>query len=253
MNRMPLIVANWKMNHGVEESIIFASKFLQGTFPENVEIVICPPFTSLYTLSVTFSDTDKIKLGAQNCHHETSGAFTGEISPAFLEEISCQYVLIGHSERRHVFNESDEFLLKKINTLLETSLKIIFCIGETLEQREAGKTFDVIDQQLHHCLGKIDKNQLSHFVIAYEPVWAIGTGKTATPEQAQEVHHKIRTWIHNKFGTLPADAIRILYGGSVKPNNTKELMLQEDIDGLLVGGASLDPVNFNHIIRNAVK
>lgn len=251
MKRKPLIIANWKMNHGVEDSIKFMAGFTKKKLPENVDVVICPPFTSLYTMGITLSEIKAVALGAQNCHAEASGAFTGEISANFLEEIECKYVLIGHSERRHIFNETDEFLQKKLIHVLHTSLIAVLCVGETESERDSGKTFDIIRKQLN-VLTMEHTDELSRLVIAYEPVWAIGTGKTATPAQAQEVHHFIRKWVQEKFGLARAQELRLLYGGSAKPDNTRELMSQEDIDGLLVGGASLKADSFCDIIHCSV-
>lgn len=251
MKRKPLIIANWKMNHGVEDAIKFMAGFTKKRLPENVDVVICPPFTALYTMGITLSEIKSVALGAQNCHAESSGAFTGEISTDFLEEMDCRYVLIGHSERRHIFGETDEFLQKKLTRVLHTNLIAVYCVGETEAERDAGKTFDVIKRQLN-AITMEPADELSRLVIAYEPVWAIGTGKTATPAQAQEVHHFIRKWIQEKFGLARAAELRLLYGGSVKADNTKELMSQEDIDGLLVGGASLKADSFCDIITHSV-
>lgn len=251
MKKRPLIIANWKMNHGVEDSIKFMAGFTKKRLPENVDVVICPPFTALYTMGITLSEIKSVVLGAQNCHAESSGAFTGEISTEFLEEMDCRYVLIGHSERRHIFGEADEFLQKKLARVLHTNLIAVYCVGETEAERDAGKTFDVIKRQLN-AITMEPADELSRLVIAYEPVWAIGTGKTATPAQAQEVHHFIRKWIQEKFGLARAAELRLLYGGSVKADNTKELMSQEDIDGLLVGGASLKADSFCDIITRSV-
>lgn len=252
MKRRPLIIANWKMNHGIEDSIKFMAGFTKKKLPENIDIVICPPFTSLYTMSITLSEFKAVMLGAQNCHAESSGAFTGEISVDFLEEIGCQYVILGHSERRHIFKESDEFLQKKLKHVLRSTLNAVFCVGETESEREAGKTFEVIKRQLSSATTDEYKDELARLVIAYEPVWAIGTGKTATPLQAQEVHHFIRKWFQEEFGLSLATELRILYGGSVKSTNTKELISQEDVDGFLVGGASLEAESFCHIINHSV-
>jgi triosephosphate isomerase (TIM) len=253
MSRKPIVVANWKMNHGVEDSLKFITEFAHGKLPENIDVVLCPPFTSLYTLSVTIGELNKVDLGAQNCHYESSGAYTGEISSDFLEEITCRYVILGHSERRHIFKESNKLLEKKIvHVLNRTPLKVIFCVGEQESERESGKTFEVIAEQLE-VLKSIKHNEtFKQLCVAYEPVWAIGTGKTATPALAQEVHQFIREWFRKEYSVTVSDSLQILYGGSVKPGNTAELMAKEDIDGLLVGGASLKASDFKDIITNAV-
>ena len=232
--RQKIIAANWKMNKTIAESISFINELSTLIKETEHEIVICPPFTALGSLPES-----RFSLGAQNMHFEDSGAFTGEISALMLKELGCKYVLLGHSERRHIFNESDSLISKKLKKALEHSLIPILCIGETLEQREAGKTKEVISHQLKSSLADAEVNS-SSIVIAYEPVWAIGTGKTATPQQAQEVHSFIRSLLKDKD-------IKILYGGSVKPANSKELLSQEDIDGVLVGGASLDAGSFSEI------
>jgi len=241
--RKPLIAANWKMNKTVEESVSFINKF-KVLVNNKVEIVICPPFTALEAISKELKGN--LKLGAQNIHFEEQGAFTGEISPLMLKEI-CNYVILGHSERRQFFNEDNELINKKIKSALKNNLKIILCIGENLEQRESNETMNIIENQVNDCLNSISDKEMKNIVIAYEPIWAIGTGKTATPEQAQEVHKNIRQFLEKKFNKNISDSTRILYGGSVKPDNIKELMHQEDIDGALVGGASLDPESFANI------
>lgn len=252
MSRKPLIAGNWKMNHGVTDTIKFFTKLsAQKISVYNADVVICPPFTSLYTASVALSEETEVKLGAQNCHYEDNGAYTGEVSLDFLLESNCQYVIIGHSERRQHFHETNELLAKKVSKALQKKIVPIFCVGETLEQREKNETFSFIESQLEGSLGHISKDEIAKVVIAYEPIWAIGTGKTASPGQAQEVHHMIRDWIGKKYGTSFASEMRILYGGSVKPNNIRELIQQEDIDGALVGGASLKAEDFSEIIRQS--
>ena len=251
MNRKPLIAANWKMNHNVENSIKFLTE-LKCSFeqdPEKIDVVICPPYTSLYIMNVALQEDNVVALGAQNCHFEDNGAFTGEVSTDFLTEFNCEYVIVGHSERRQYFNAPDETVCKKIHKVLNKGLIPIFCIGETDSEREENKTFDVIKRQLTKGLDGMTKDEVSEIVVAYEPIWAIGTGKTATPEQAQEVHAYIRKEIAKNFGTSYAAEVRILYGGSVKPNNIQSLMVQDDIDGALVGGASLKPEDFLGIIE----
>lgn len=214
----------------------------------NVEIVVCPPFISLHAVKEMLAGS-RIGLGAQNVYWEKSGAFTGEVSAPMLKSVGCTYVIIGHSERRTYFGETDETVNKRIFAALAEGLKPIVCIGETLEEREAGKTFEVIKRQVEGGLANLSVEQMATVVIAYEPVWAIGTGKTATPAQAQEVHAFIRKLLNDIFGQTTAEATRIQYGGSVKPDNAAELMAQPDIDGALVGGASLKADSFEKIIK----
>lgn len=214
----------------------------------NVEIVVCPPFISLQAVKDGLAGSN-IGLGAQNVFWEKNGAFTGEVSAPMLKSVGCAYVIIGHSERRTYFGETDSTVNKRIFAALAEGLKPIVCVGETLEEREAGKTFDVIKRQITGGLANLSTEQMASVVIAYEPVWAIGTGKTATPAQAQEVHAFIRQLLKELFGQATADATRLQYGGSVKPENAAELMSQPDIDGALVGGASLKAETFEKIIK----
>ena len=247
--RKVLIIANWKMNKLIDESLTFAKQLVKSAKGVNErEIVICPSFTLLASLRDAVKNSN-IKLGAQDMFYEQSGAFTGEISPLMLKELGCEYVLIGHSERRSYFNESNEDVNKKIKSALANGIKPIMCIGERLEQRRKDETFDVIEDQLLIGLSGIPKEALKKVVIAYEPVWAIGTGVNATPSQAEEVHTFIRRLFEENFSGI-ADSIRILYGGSVTPNNSKELLSQRNVDGLLVGGASLDVKKFIEIVKN---
>jgi len=218
---------------------------------ESADIVLCPPFTVLSTVYNVISDCD-IQLGGQDLYFEKEGAFTGEISPIMLKDCGCEFVILGHSERRKYFAETDGIINKKVKAALEVGLKPICCIGETLEEREAGKTIDVVKTQLTGCLAGIEIGDALNLVIAYEPVWAIGTGKNATAAQAEEVHKFIRTWISENLSQGVANAVRILYGGSVKPANTKELMSEEDVDGALVGGASLEASSFVEIVKNSI-
>ncbi|MDO8520409.1 MAG: triose-phosphate isomerase [Deltaproteobacteria bacterium] len=247
--RPPLIVANWKMNHTVSESLKFATVLGKQALSKEVEIVICPPFSSLQSLSIALHDMGGIKLGAQNCHWEESGAYTGEVSAVFLKELECAYVLVGHSERRHLFGESDETINKKLIAVLSQNLSPIFCIGETEQERKENKTTSVIKKQLEEGLKTIRRDEMGRMVIAYEPVWAIGTGQNATPEQAEEVHTLIRSWISKAYSEETAAALRILYGGSVKGDNITSLMKKPNIDGALVGGASLAVDSFLKIIN----
>ncbi len=214
------------------------------------EVVLCPPFTSLGAVYEVIQDTE-IKLGAQNMFWEKEGAYTGEVSCLLLKDCGCEFVILGHSERREYFKETDLDINKKIKTALATGLNPICCIGETLAEREANQTIEVVRKQLEGCLKDFKIEDLLGLEIAYEPVWAIGTGKTATPQQAQEVHRFIRNWFKDNFSSGFAESLRILYGGSVKPSNIKELIDQPDIDGALVGGASLDAFSFIQIAKNA--
>ncbi|MEE2703086.1 MAG: triose-phosphate isomerase [Myxococcota bacterium] len=246
--RTPILVANWKMHKGVSEATAFVDALkprLQAL--DGVEVVIAPPFTTLGALRGTL-DGSAIQLAGQNLYPEVEGAFTGEISPAFLRELGCRYVILGHSERRHGFGESSEFVARKVRAAYEHELRPIVCVGETLEQREAGQTKQVIAAQIRASLAQVPPAGSLDLVVAYEPVWAIGTGRTASPDAAQEVHALIRELLGEQFGTA-AERIRIQYGGSVKPENSGALMAQPDIDGALVGGASLDPASFFAIIR----
>lgn len=247
--RTPIMAANWKMHKTVPETMAFLDTFmpLVRDLPQDREIIIAPPFTSLETVSRALLGRKNISVGAQNMHFEEQGAFTGEISPLMLSDLRVKWVILGHSERRHVFGEEDELIAKKITSALAHDIKPILCIGETLEEREAGKTLDVLQSQLAAGLGNVSDERMADVVIAYEPVWAIGTGKTATPAQAQEAHEAVRAWVSQHFNSGIAEQIRILYGGSVKPGNVEELMALEDVDGALVGGAALDPESFAEI------
>lgn len=248
--RKKIIAGNWKMNKTLNESQELVSKILNGLGKNiNCEVIVCPPYTSLSEVHSLIKNTT-VKLGAQNMYYEESGAFTGEISASMLKSVGCEYVIIGHSERRTIFNESDELINKKIKRALSEGLKPIFCVGELLAQREAGETMDVVRNQIHKGLQEISSEQIKNIIIAYEPVWAIGTGKTATPQQAQEVHAFIREIILKNYSKEIADNIIIQYGGSVKPDNSGELLSQKDIDGALVGGACLKADSFLGIIAS---
>ena len=249
MKRMPFIAGNWKMNKTVAESIDLVKQLkasLSGI--EGVEVAVAPPFTALYAVRKELEGSP-IRLAAQNLFWEEKGAFTGEIAPPMLKEVGCDYVILGHSERRQFFGETDETVNRKVRAALSQGLKVIFCIGETLKEREEGKTFAVIERQVPGGLKDIHKEEMRSIVVAYEPVWAIGTGKTATPEQAEEVHRFIRKKLAELYSTEIAEGVRIQYGGSVTPENVKGLMRQENIDGALVGGASLKPETFSKIVR----
>ena len=248
--RKKIIAANWKMHMTQGESEAFLTTFLReiGDLDE-VEIVIVPPFTAIPKVSELVTQTQNIKVGAQNMHWERSGAFTGEISPAMLRELFVRYVVLGHSERRALFGETDEIVNRKVHAAYGEVLRPILCVGETLEQREKGHVEKVLSSQLRGSLADVETKELQETVIAYEPVWAIGTGKTATAGQAQEAHAFIRQIMREMSDEATAEKIRILYGGSVKPDNARTLLSQPDIDGALVGGASLDPRSFAQIVQ----
>jgi triosephosphate isomerase len=244
--RRPILAANWKMQKTNAEAKAFAAEFLPLVADASeVDIVIAPPFTALATLADALKGS-KVALAAQNVNPEPKGAFTGEIAPGMLVELGCAYTIVGHSERRALYGESDAFVARKAKALLESDIRPIVCVGETLDEREANRIFEVIGGQLSGSLAEIPGARAEEVVIAYEPVWAIGTGKTATPEMAQEVHAFIREQLGKQFGDAGAK-IRIQYGGSVKPDNVDTLMAQPDIDGALVGGASLVPADFSRI------
>jgi triosephosphate isomerase len=246
-----MIAGNWKMNLSLLEAASLIKAIREGIQDQDsVDVLVAPPFTTLAVVKGLIGDTG-ILLSAQNMHWEPSGAYTGEISSAMLSEAGCSHVILGHSERRSLFKETDEMVDKKANTAVESGLIPIICIGETLEEREAGETFGVLKTQMTGSLNHFLNNRLLPHttILAYEPVWAIGTGRTATPEQAQEVHQFLREFLAERFDTATAQAIRILYGGSVKPDNIKDLISKPDIDGALVGGASLKADSFLPIIR----
>ena len=250
--RNRVIAGNWKMNNDLKESeklIVEIKNLLQNEKP-NCDVIVCPPFTSLSEAAKLLKGSS-IKLGAQNMHFEESGAFTGEVSASMLKSVGCEYVILGHSERRNIFGESDELINKKIKKALAAGLKPIFCVGELLEERENGTTNDVVKRQILKGLDGISAEEMKNIIIAYEPVWAIGTGKTATPAQAQEVHEFIRDLIEIDYTLEIANDLVIQYGGSVKPDNAKELISQKDIDGALVGGACLKADSFLGIIKGA--
>ncbi len=250
--RKKIVAANWKMNKTTAETAAFLESLLTELGDDTtVETVVIPPFTALPKASEILDGSQIVKLGAQNVHPEKSGAFTGEISAEMLRDLYVRYVVVGHSERRTLFGETDEFINKKVITAHTASLRPILCIGETLEQRDAGQVEQILETQLRADLSGLDEKQMAETVIAYEPVWAIGTGRTATPEQAQEAHAFIRKTLAQLFSNPVASKVRIQYGGSVKPANAPELMAQPDIDGALVGGASLDPHDFAEIIAAA--
>ena len=243
------MAGNWKMNNSCAESVELVSQLKDKiSARKEIDIVVAPPFTALGAVAAVLKGSP-IGLSAQNVFWEESGAFTGEISTAMLKDVGCRYVIIGHSERRQYFSETDETVNKRLKAALKASLIPIVCIGETLAEREAEKTLPVIEQQLKGGLKGLSLEEMETVIIAYEPVWAIGTGKTATPDQAQEVHRFIRDIIARIFSKEIADDTRILYGGSVKPDNVDQLMVQLDIDGALVGGASLKADAFARIVN----
>jgi triosephosphate isomerase len=241
-----LIAGNWKMYKTPSESIDFVEKLIKNLKNyEDRDILICPPFTSLYPVSQIIKNSS-VKLGAQNVYFENEGAFTGEISPIMLKDIGVEYVICGHSERRNIFGETDEIINKKVKKVTENGMRPILCVGEKLEEREKGQTFEVVENQIRNCLSNF--KDIEKLVIAYEPVWAIGTGKTALPQQAEEVHIFIRELIGKMYNNEIAENLIILYGGSVKPENIDQLMKEKDIDGVLVGGACLNIDSFLRII-----
>ena len=247
--RTACIAANWKMYKTVGEAVDFVRELTEKIDSlEDREVVIAPPFTALYVLKELMNKS-WISLAGQNCHWEEKGAYTGEISPVMLKDVGCSYTIVGHSERRQYFGERDKDINNKLKALIKIGIRPIFCIGEKLEERESGNTFEVVKTQLNGGLEGLDPVDIGKVVIAYEPVWAIGTGKTATPSQAQEVHEFIREHLAMLTNKNIANDIRILYGGSVKPNNVDSLMSEPDIDGALVGGASLEVDSFLRIIR----
>ncbi|MDX9788119.1 MAG: triose-phosphate isomerase [Desulfobacterales bacterium] len=249
MNRRPLIAGNWKMYKTCEEAAETAKKLTEflSPPPENIDIMIAPAFTALSTVASVIQGSC-IALGAQNMSWEKEGAFTGEISAPMLISCGCHYVIIGHSERRHLFGETDEVVNRKIKAAIRHNLIPVLCVGETEEEREQKKTFSVLDKQTEKGVEELSSTELATLVVAYEPVWAIGTGKTATVDQAQEAHAYLRGVIEKKLGNHLAKSIRILYGGSVKPNNIESLLKMPDVDGALVGGASLQAESFRDLV-----
>ena len=249
--RTPLIAGNWKMYKTVAEAVELVEALLKGVevgYADDRQVLICPPFTALYPLAPLLAESP-IALGAQNMYPADQGAFTGEVSPVMLQDIGCQYVLLGHSERRQIMGENDELISRKVTTAMEHGLTPVLCVGETKTQREAGEAETVTLGQLRAGLGGLAAEQVREVVVAYEPVWAIGTGLTATPADAQAMHAAIRGALASHYGQVTADAVRVLYGGSVKPDNIDTLMAQPDIDGALVGGASLQAEGFLRIVN----
>src|SRR3990167_1719009 len=246
---IPLIAGNWKMHMTISQAVALVLKvkdLIRGV--GNVEIAIAPPFTALYHINYLLAESS-IRLCGQDVFWEKNGAYTGAISPEMLKDVGCQYVIIGHSERRQYFNETDETVNKKVLTSLKEGLKPILCVGESLEQREDGKTIQIVRRQVEEGLKNISNGHMKDVTIAYEPIWAIGTGKTAMPEQAEEVHNSIRDLLYEIFNLQAVQETRIIYGGSVKPNNIDNIMAQPNIDGALVGGASILAEEFSRIVK----
>src|SRR5438477_8891632 len=250
--RKKIIAANWKMNMTQAESARFVESMLLDLGDiTDVEVVVVPPFTAIAKVMEALGKAQNIKVGAQNMHWERSGAFTGEISAALLRDLFVHYVVLGHSERRTLFGENDKIVNRKVRAAHEATLRPIVCVGETLEQRDKGNVEKILSIQLRGSLKDLGEKELHETVVAYEPVWAIGSGRNATPQQAQEAHAFIRHTLREISDEATADRIRIQYGGSVKPENARDLMTQPDIDGALVGGASLDPRTFAQIVKAA--
>jgi triosephosphate isomerase len=252
--RTKVIAGNWKLNKDVPqtEELLRGLKNAMSFDLKGVKVIVCPPFTSLETASRWIKGTPLL-LGAQNMYHEDEGAFTGEISPTMLKSVGCEYVILGHSERRQIFGETDEFINKKVRKAIASGLIPIVCVGETLDQREKNATAQVVTTQVRGVLSGLSAENMQSIVIAYEPVWAIGTGRTATPHQAEEVHLLIRTLLAELYSPATAESVIIQYGGSVKPDNAAELLWQPNVDGALVGGACLKADSFSAIIKAAIR
>ncbi len=248
--RRTLIAGNWKMNCTRSEAAKLAQGVVGGVADAAVDIVVCPPFTALDTVSSVISGTN-VALGAQDIFWESAGAYTGEISPDMLLDAGCSYVIVGHSERRQYMSETDEMVNRKVRAALKAGLKVMMCVGETLDEREAGKMEEIVKREVVNGLAEISAGQLKSLSIAYEPIWAIGTGKTATPQQANEAHEFIRNVVADLYGAEAAQTFIIQYGGSVKPDNTADLMAESHVDGALVGGASLKADSFVQIVKAA--
>ena len=249
MKRKKIVAGNWKMNMTLDESIELSNALINIKKP-NVDVLIAPSFTNIYTLKKHF-DSHQIDVIAQNVNQNSKGAFTGEISVEMLKSIGVNYVIIGHSERRSLFGETDQILFEKVNYATSNDMNVIFCIGEELQQRQNGNYFDVIQKQLEMGVLSLSTEQIKKVTLAYEPVWAIGTGVTANPDQIQEIHQFIRNLIHQSFDETISNSIRILYGGSVKPTNAVEIFNLPDVDGGLIGGASLKFADFQSIVEAA--
>ncbi len=247
--RVPLVAGNWKMHMTVSEAVSLAEALRTGLDDlRDREVLVCPPFTALLPVGAVLEGSP-IALGAQNLYPADQGPHTGEISPAMLADLKCRYVILGHSERRHGLGEDDGFINRKVRAALQHSVRPLLCVGETLEEREAGQAVRVVSRQLRNGLAGITTERLRELAVAYEPVWAIGTGRTATPEQAREMHRAVRDILRSQFADHAAEGVRILYGGSVTPETVDALMAQPDVDGCLVGGASLNAKTFARIAR----
>jgi len=250
--RVPVLAANWKMFKTIHESVAFVREFSSLVRAlANVEIVVAPPFTALAATADAARNTN-VHVAAQDLYFEREGAFTGEVSAAMIKDAGASHVIVGHSERRRIFGETDEWVNRKTRAAIAAGLTPIVCIGETLMERERGETLSVLDRQIRAGLDDVGAEQVGALIVAYEPVWAIGTGKNATPAEADEAHRHIRARLRQWFGGVPADQCRILYGGSVKPENIRELIGLPDVDGALVGGASLDVRSFHEIVSRSV-
>lgn len=250
--RKKIVAGNWKMNKDFEDGMALVTEVLgmvKDEYQGSCEVVLIPPFVHVNAVSRMVAETSKVKSGAQNCSNHESGAYTGEVSAGMLKSVGASYVIIGHSERRQYFNEHNDWLARKVDAALSNGLVAIYCCGETLEEREANTHFDVLKKQVSEGLFHLKPEQMANVVIAYEPVWAIGTGKTASTAQAQEVHAFIRNLVKEKYNTSVADNLTIQYGGSVKPDNAAELFAAPDIDGALVGGAALQSRSFVDIVK----
>lgn len=248
--RKNIAAGNWKMNMDLDGSIALAHQIAEQDIPNGVDVILGVPFPFLYSCSLHTNNNPNVFLAAQNCNEAEKGAFTGEVSLDQLKSVGVDYIIVGHSERRELFNESDEWLAKKLSAVLKAGLKCIFCCGEPLEVREKNTQAAYVEEQLKNGMFHLTAAALSNVIVAYEPIWAIGTGKTASPEQAQEMHAHIRSIINQKFGAAASDGLSILYGGSVKPANAKEIFANTDVDGGLVGGASLKADTFIPIINS---
>lgn len=247
----PLVVGNWKMNGATETSVELARELVRGLSKPraSAQVALAPPYTALWPVNKVIRKS-RIKLAAQNCHWQESGAFTGEISPSMLAEIGCEFVIVGHSERRHIFCESDDMIARKLPAVIRHGMRPILCVGETIEERQSGQTSVVITRQLDSALKGVSEGDIEKVEIAYEPVWAIGTGLNATAEQIRETHERIRNLLVDRFGAAKGEQTRILYGGSVKPDNAGMIAHIDTVNGLLVGGASLTAESFLTIVRS---
>jgi len=245
-----ILAANWKMNTIPAEGIALVSEILnQWPDDQRAHTIICPPFTHLAMIADLLKNNPSFSLGAQNCHHEKKGAFTGGISVDMLKDLGVEYIIIGHSERRHIFHESEKDIASKVRSVIDAGLQVIFCCGEPLEYRKQGLETSIVESQLQSGLGALSDTEIKQVIIAYEPVWAIGTGETASPGQAQDMHKTIRHWISKQWHDNIANNCSILYGGSVKPGNASALFMQADVDGGLIGGASLNAHDFTAIYK----